>query len=78
MKKKKKYIYIYTVKGNILAGKYSCGEIFLRIWGFFFKLAGFSPQEYFPDTEDFCKSDQECEESSSASWKKELFSSKHI
>ena len=48
VKCKKKRINNVTVKGNILAGKYSCGEIFSRIWRFFFKLAGFSPQEYFP------------------------------
>ena len=58
-KKKKKNIYCkgkYSrgeifLRGNIPAGKYSCG-----FGDFFFKLAGFSPQEYFPATVDFCKS----------------------
>ena len=37
-------------RGNIPVGKYSRG------FGDFFSNSGFSPQEYFPTTEDFCES----------------------
>ena len=43
----------YTVKGNILAGKYSCGEIFprgniLADLEIFFQTRGFFPTRIFP------------------------------